>query len=141
MCKTTTKAALVWLCSVAAIIAADVPAVPVPASPYLPVIYRFADAMIEHGRDAYGSEQTGLFLGSIDRAAMTNRPPWTSETAGGYDLGKKGHATASLQHDQNLLRLFYTLSELSSRPKYRDAANAEVKWLLNCPSSNARSEE
>jgi len=34
------------------------------------------------------------------------------------------------QHDENLLRLLYTLSELSSKPAYREAADAELKWLL-----------
>ena len=37
---------------------------------------------------------------------------------------------ANPQHDENLRRLLYTLSELSTKPVYRDAADAELKWLL-----------
>ena len=32
--------------------------------------------------------------------------------------------------DENLLRLLYALSELSGKPAYRDAAEAELRWLL-----------
>jgi hypothetical protein len=38
---------------------------------------------------------------------------------------------ANPQHDQNLLRLLYTLSELSGKPHYRAAADAEIKWFLD----------
>ena len=137
MCVKITKAVFLWMCGMAAVGAAEIAPVPVPPSPYLPVIYRFADALIEHGRDVYGPEQTGFFLGTIERASMSNRPPWSAETVAGYELGRKGHTAANPQHDQNLFRLLYTLSELSSRPKYRDAANVELKWLLTTESSNA----
>jgi hypothetical protein len=42
--------------------------------------------------------------------------------------------TTNLHHHQNLLRLLYTLSELSGKPKYRDAADAALRsWLQNVP--------
>lgn len=62
----------------------EVPKAPVPKSPYLPVVYRYADAMLERGK-------------------------------------------INPEQDQNFLRLLYTLSELSGKPKYRDAADAELK--------------
>jgi hypothetical protein len=37
---------------------------------------------------------------------------------------------ADPRHDQNVLRVLYTLSELSGKPAYRDAADAELKFLL-----------
>jgi len=44
--------------------------------------------------------------------------------------------TTNLHHHQNLLRLLYTLSELSGKPKYRDTADAALRlWLANPPSS------
>jgi hypothetical protein len=60
-------------------------AAPVPNSPYLPVIYRYADAVLEQ------------------------------------------------QRDQNFIRLLYTLSELSGKPKYRDAADKTVRAFLEKP--------
>jgi hypothetical protein len=43
--------------------------------------------------------------------------------------------TTNLHHHQNSLRLLYTLSELSTKPKYRDAADAALRtWLEKIPS-------
>src|SRR5207247_9039849 len=39
------------------------------------------------------------------------------------------------QHDENLLRLLYTLSELSGKPNYSAAADAELKWSLEKPNT------
>jgi hypothetical protein len=44
---------------------------------------------------------------------------------------------ANPQHDENLLRLLYMLSELSTKPKYREAADAELKWFLQNAASPA----
>src|SRR3954447_1039729 len=109
---------------------------PVPPSPFIRVIYRYADTMIEHGRDTYGLEKTGLFLSALDRATLaplTNRPPAPRGIREGDRVGSKDSplAGANLQHDENLLRLLYTLSELSSKPKYREAADAALKWFFN----------
>src|SRR5688572_32358061 len=97
---------------------------PVPPSAYLGVVYRYADAMLKHGRDTHGPQRTGLLLSALDRttlAPLNQRP------------------IADPQLDQNLLRVLYTLSELSSKPTYRDAADAELKWLLeNAASSDLR---
>jgi len=121
---------------------AEVAKVPVPSSPYLPVVYRFADTMIERGRDVYGPEKTGLFLSALDRTAvapLTNRPPAPRGVREADRVGSKDGPLvgSNPQHDQNLLRLLYTLSELSTKPKYRDAANAELKWLISRPAPEA----
>src|SRR5688572_10937232 len=50
---------------------------PVPPSPYLGVVYRYADALLQHGRDTHGTQSTGLILSALDRkglAPLTNRP-------------------------------------------------------------------
>ena len=44
---------------------------------------------------------------------------------------------ASLHLDHNFLRLLYTLSELSSKPIYRESADAELKRLLESAASGA----
>jgi hypothetical protein len=108
---------------------------PVPPSPYLPHVYRYADARLKHGRDNFGPQKTGLFLSALDRktlAPLTDRPAAPegvdeSLRAGPPDGPLVG---ANPQHDQNFLRLLYTLSELSFKPTYRDAADAELKWFL-----------
>ncbi len=119
---------------------AEEPRAPVPSSPFLPLVYRYADAMLESGRDTYGPQKTGLFLSALDRAnlaPLTTRPPAPAGVREGDRVGAKGGplAGANPQHDQNLLRLLYTLSELSSKPKYREAADTALKWFLeNTPS-------
>lgn len=103
--------------------AAEIPKAPIPPSPYLPIIYKFADAMLDRGRDT-----NGLFYGALDRVALaplTNRPP-APVGVREEDRSPMGNS----QHHQNFLRLLYTLSELSGKPKYRDAADAELRWFI-----------
>jgi hypothetical protein len=44
-----------------------VPKVPVPKSPYIAVVYRYADTMLEKGRDTFGPQKTGLLLSARGR--------------------------------------------------------------------------
>ena len=121
---------------------AEPPKASVPPSPFLPVVYRYADAMLEKGRDTYGPQKTGLFLSALDRATLaplTNRPAAPAGIREGDRVGVKDGPLvgANLQHDENLLRLLSTLSELSSKPKYREAADAALKWSLENTTSAA----
>src|SRR5687768_5666494 len=107
---------------------AEIPKAPVPSSPYIAVVYRFADTMVERGRDKIGPHATGLFYSAMDRAALgplTNRPAAPSGIREGDRVGedKLPLTGANLQHDENLLRLLYFLTELTTKPKYRQAAD------------------
>jgi len=62
----------------------------VPKSPYIAIVYRYADAIIKNNRDTHS-------------------------------------------FGQNDLRILYTLTELSTKPIYRDSADAQLKWLLQNP--------
>jgi hypothetical protein len=114
---------------------AEPPKAPVPKSPYIAVVYRYADTMLERGRDTDGPRKTGLFLSALDRttmSALTNRP---AAPEGVHEKDRVGSGDGPLtgsnpQHDQNLLRIMYTLSELSAKPKYRQVADGELKWFL-----------
>lgn len=127
------------LASVPHVSAAELPKAPVPKSPYIAVVYRYADTMLEKGRDSDGPQKTGLFLSALDRttlAPLTHRPAAPTGVRESSRVGaKEGPLVgANPQHDENLLRLLYLLSELSAKPKYRDAANASLRWLLtNAP--------
>lgn len=107
----------------------------VPSSPYVNYIYRYADTMLAKGRDVYGPQQSGLFLSALDRhalAPLTVRPAPPAGVRRGDRVGPPWEALvgANPQHDQNLLRVLYVLSGLSGESKYRDAADAELKWFL-----------
>lgn len=130
------KATLPFLFALAlASLGADIPRAPVPPSPFLPGIYRYADTLLERDRDTYGPQKTGLFLSALDRATlapMTNRSVAPTGIREGDRVGAKAQPLvgANPHHDENLLRLLYTLSELSGNRKYRDAADAELSWFL-----------
>jgi hypothetical protein len=114
---------------------ADIPKIPVPSSPYIGIVYRYADTMLEHSRDTYGPRKTGLFLSALDRATLqplTNRPPAPTGIREQDRVGAPGEPLtgANPEHDENLLRVLYTLTELSTKTKYREAADAELKWFL-----------
>lgn len=111
-----------------------------PASPFLGVVYRYADTMIEHGRDTHGPVSTGLFLSALDRGGLAPlaarpAPPAGIRREDRVGLPWKPLVGANPHHDENFLRVLHTLSELSGKPVYRDAANAELAWFLrNAPS-------
>jgi pectate lyase-like protein len=120
---------------------ADPPKAPVPPSPFLPVVYRYADAMLEKGRDVHGPVKTGLFLSALDRTSLAplgSRPPAPAGIREGDRAGHPARALvgSNLQHDENLLRLLYMLSDLSTKAAYREAADSALRWFLeNAPST------
>ena len=108
---------------------AEVPKAPVPVSPFIKVVYGYADAMLKHGRD-----KSGLFFSALDRntlAPLTNRSVAPEGVPATDRVGTNGAALAGSNpyHDENLLRLLSTLSDLSAKPHYRAAADAELKWF------------
>ena len=123
-------------------VAGDVPKAPVPQSPFIRIVYGYADAMLKNGRDNYRPQKTGLFLSALDRSTMaplTNTPAPPEGIRAEDRVGRSEGALvgANLHHDENLLRLLYTLSELSGKPPYRAAADAELKWFFeNAASTN-----
>jgi Periplasmic pectate lyase len=115
---------------------AKVPQAPVPKSPYLTLVYRYADTLLEHGRDTFGPRKTGLFLSALDRDTLrplTNRPPAPTGVREGDRVGELNGPLvgANPQHDENLLRLLEVLSGLSGRAKYKSAADGALQSFLN----------
>jgi len=109
---------------------ADVPKAPVPVSPFIRVVYGYADAMLKHGRD-----KNGLLLSALDRnklAPLTNRPAAPAGVRLSDRVGEKDGPLVGSNpyHDENLLRLLSTLTDLSAKPHYRAAADVELKWFV-----------
>lgn len=106
-----------------------------PASPFIKYVYRYADTMLESGRDVYGPEKSGLFLSALDRQSLgllkvRPAPPAGIRREDRVGLPWEALVGANPMHDENFLRVLYVLSELSSKAKYREAADAEQKWFL-----------
>lgn len=106
----------------------------------LDVVRRYADTMIEHGRDTYGPQPSGLLLSALDRGTLEPlelRP----EPPGGVRRGDRAGLPwrrligANPHLDQNLLRVLYTLTEITGEERYRDVADQEIRWFFeNTPS-------
>ncbi|MHB8955323.1 MAG: hypothetical protein ACYC4U_20285 [Pirellulaceae bacterium] len=125
-----------WAAGVRALDASDWPS-GIDASPldFLSVVRRYADAMIEHGRDTYGEQKSGLLLSALDRHAL--QPLATRPAAPGgirredrVGLPWRALTGANPQLDENLLRVLYTLSELTGDARYGETADHEVRWFF-----------
>src|SRR6266498_3905294 len=103
---------------------------------FLDVVRRYADTMIERGRDTYGPQQSGLLLSALDRTTLgllqvRPAPP------GGIRRGDRPGRPwvemngANPMLDQNLLRVFYTLSEITGDARYAKVADEELTWFFN----------
>src|SRR5437762_14101685 len=94
-------------------VAADTAKAPVPQSPFIRVVYGYADAMLKNGRDNYGPQKSGLFLSALDcstTAPLTNLPaaPQGIRAADRAGSARGPLVGANPQHDENFLRLLYT---------------------------------
>ena len=101
----------------------------------LDVVRRYANAMIEHGRDTYGPQKSGLLLSALDRGTfqplkLCPTPPGGIRREDRAGLPWRQLHGANPQLDQNLLRVLYALSELTDEPRYREVAEQEIQWFF-----------
>ncbi|MBN1418602.1 MAG: VCBS repeat-containing protein [Planctomycetes bacterium] len=109
---------------------------------FIDVVRRYADAMLEHGRDVYGEEKSGLFLSALDRMALEPlrfrpAPPGGIRREDRAGLPWQRLTGANPQLDQNLLRCLYTLTALTADPRYARAADHEIRWFFENTQSPA----
>lgn len=109
---------------------------------FLNVVRRYADAMIEHGRDTYGEHKSGLLLSALDRRKLgllqvRPAPPGGIRRGDRAGLPWRRLAGANPQLDQNLLRVLYTLSEITGDERYGRTADRELKWFFQNTQSTA----
>lgn len=114
----------------------------IPRSPFINVVYSYADTMLKHGRDTYGPQKTGLFLSALNRQTLGPLETRPAAPAGIREGDRPGPAGGPLvganpQLDENLLRLLYFLRGLSGEDRYPQAADNALKWFLrNTQSGN-----
>jgi hypothetical protein len=107
---------------------------------YLGVVRRYADTMIERGRDSFGPEKGHVFLSALDRrtlAPLTTRPAAPAGVREGDRCGPAGGPLvgANPQTDENLYRILYALSDVTGDERYRDAADEALQWFLTSTAS------
>jgi len=92
------------------------------AEPYLAAVRRFADAVLEHGRDRYGERPTPLFVDGLH--ADTLEPVvWKWRNGEEWVL-------SNFANQQPLLRLLDGLTTLTGEGRYREAAEAAARYVL-----------
>ena len=108
-------------------------------SPYLKLVQRYADALIEHGTDTYGDTHSGMILSMMDRSKLR---PFSKMPKGPHGVRQSDRVTpygSNVNLDQNMYRVLYTLSEITGDAKYGKAADtALTKFLAVTPSPTTK---
>ena len=96
---------------------------------YLQIVRSYADALIENGRDTYGTEHSPLFASTLDRSTLS----LMSDKPGRIDGIRNGDRTltgANPMHDQNLYQILYALTKLTGKKRYAKEADKALKWFF-----------
>ena len=97
---------------------------------YFHSVKQTCDALLEHGLDKYGPVKTSMIISMLDRFSLEpfdSLPPPPEGLRSQDRTGTFGH-NANLQ--LNLYRVLYLLSDITSDPKYRSAAEADLSDFL-----------
>src|SRR5258705_12870347 len=102
---------------------------------FLEVVRRYADAMIEHGRDTYGSQKSGLLLSALDRTTLAPLQVRPAPPGGIRRGDRPGRPWVEMNGanphlDQNLLRILYTLTEITGDAHYAKVSDEELSGFL-----------
>jgi hypothetical protein len=122
-----------------------VPAAP-PDSRFYKAAYRYADALLKHGRDHYGPRQTPLFVHMIDLRTLEipkqrKAAEWREEMSHwkedkNYLLWGKDRSNTDWAQDSNLLwdteniRLLEALTKATGEERFHRAADEYMRYFL-----------
>lgn len=93
-----------------------------PGEPYLDIVRKFADTLIEKGRDRYGPKKTALWCGVIKLDDFS--VPQDAKDAPimkGFRAQDRAVGGCNLHHDVSTLYTFRALSRITGDPKYQTA--------------------
>ncbi len=108
----------------------------VASTNFLDVVRRYADTMIEKGRDTYGPQKSGLLLSALDRTTLAPLKVRPAPPGGIRRGDRPGRPWVEMNGanpmlDQNLLRVLYTLSEITRDVHYAKVADEELTWFFH----------
>jgi hypothetical protein len=109
---------------------------------YRAVVVSYADGMLEHGRDTYGSQHSPLFAEALDRETMRMLEGERLEAvaripqdAWGIRPHDRMLGGANPQHCQNLYQILYALTAVTGRECYAREADRSLAFFFdNCQS-------
>ena len=94
---------------------------------YLDLVKRYADTVIEKGRDVYGPDKTPLFVDGIRVDTLRAPERIIKYDDPGYADGR----ACNFAHQQNLLRILVGLSKLTGDEQYRKEAEAATRYIFD----------
>ncbi|MEZ5945038.1 MAG: hypothetical protein R3C18_26935 [Planctomycetaceae bacterium] len=99
-------------------------------SPYLTVVRRTVDVILENGRDTYGDQHSEMIISVLDRrnGKPLQRLPQPSQGIRHSDRVGPGGSNANLQQD--LYRTMLHLSRLTGDARYEQAARAALQDFI-----------
>jgi hypothetical protein len=103
---------------------------------FLDVVRVYADTLIAHGRDVYGPQRSGLLLSALDRTTLAPLKVRPAPPGGIRRGDRPGRPWVEMNGanpmlDQNLLRVFYALSDMTADARYAKVADEELTWFFN----------
>lgn len=108
-----------------------------PAFEPLKTVIAYTDALIEHGRDSYGSETSPLFATTLDRANLRLFP--VQEIAALQAIPRESWGIRSTDrmltganpmHDENLYQVLYALTDITGNQRYAAEADNTLRWFF-----------
>lgn len=98
------------------------------APDYLQIVRAYADTMIQHGRDEYGSIQSPLFASTLDRKTLKVPEKFPGNIEGIRNSDRA--LGANPMHDENLYQVLYALSEITGDVRYAAEADKALRWFF-----------
>jgi len=95
---------------------------------YLTIVKAYANAMIEDGRDTYGTEHSPLFASALDRRTMRIG---SFDDIPGVRNGDRSLGGANPQVDADLYAILYRLTALSGEKRYTNEADRALKFFFS----------
>jgi len=110
---------------------------------YLKVVRVYADTMITHGRDTYGTVTSPLFAATLDRktlklpvGAVLARITKIPHSQWGIRPNDRTLTGANPMHDLNLYQVLYALTKITGDARYAAEADKALKWFFeHCQST------
>jgi hypothetical protein len=103
---------------------------PAVENEFLIIVKEYADAMIENGRDSYGSVHSPLFASTLSRQTLGLDPGIEHTKIQGVRKNDRSMTGANLIHDKDLYGVLFQLSDLIGEYQYAHEARKALKYFF-----------
>jgi len=94
-------------------------------------VKKYADALIQYGRDEYGKMSSPLFASALNRKTLKLAQNGEIEEIEGVRVRDRSLAGANMIHDIDLFKLLYEISEVSGEKEYAEEADKAMQYFFN----------